>query len=286
MMADIASHNLRTYDSSLAAWQYGKVDCLQLPETQILLKLRSLIEGKRILDVGVGGGRTTPHLLEISNNYVGVDYSPKMIDRCKSRYPGVDFRVCDVRDLSQFSNDLFDFVLFSYNGIDYIEHDERIRVLAEIRRLLSDSGVFVFSSHNRATPVRRAWSPDHLPFRINPLREPRRFASQFLRYGLGIANSLARKRFEKQSSIYELRNDEGLQYALVTYYIAIANQIHQLKEAGYRDCQAVGLDGRWLSERDYYDARDAWIYYVCWRLHQRDAVMLGAPLPPSSRSGD
>jgi SAM-dependent methyltransferase len=264
-MVGIASENRRIYETSLVAWQYGKADCLQLPEVEILSKLRNLIEGKRILDIGVGGGRTTPYLFEISNNYIGIDYSQKMIDRCRSRYPGVDFRVCDVRDLSQFNGAQFDFVLFSFNGIDHIEHDERIRALAEIRRLLSDSGVFVFSSHNRAAPVRRAWSPDHLPFRINPLREPRRFANQLLRYGLGILNSLSRKRLEKQSSVYELRNDSASQYALISYYIAIADQIQQLKEAGYRDCQAVGLDGRWLSERDYSDARDGWIYYVCWR---------------------
>jgi SAM-dependent methyltransferase len=163
--------------------RHGKAELLQPPEAQILLKLRPTIEGKRILDVGVGGGRTTPYLLEISNNYIGIDYSVKMIDQCRKRYPGVDFRNCDVRDLSQFPGGSFDLVFFSFNGIDMIDHSERIKVLSEIRHLLSDSGIFVFSSHNRAAPVKRAWSLDHLPFRINPLREPRRFAMQILRYG-------------------------------------------------------------------------------------------------------
>ena len=64
---------------------------------------------KRILDLGVGAGRTTPYLLEISKNYIGIDFSPAMIAACQARYPTVEFAVGDARDLSRFRGRLVRF---------------------------------------------------------------------------------------------------------------------------------------------------------------------------------
>ena len=38
-------------------------------------------------------------------------------------------------------------VFFSYNGIDSVNQRDRNVILKEIRRVLRDDGVFVFSSH-------------------------------------------------------------------------------------------------------------------------------------------
>jgi SAM-dependent methyltransferase len=262
MSADIASRSLKIYDNLLVAAQYAEATELQLPEMQILSRLGPEFRGKRILDIGVGGGRTTPHLLAISHSYTGIDYSPEMIEQCRVRYPGVDFRVCDVRDLSQFDERSFDLVFFSFNGIDTIGPSDRISSLAEIRRLLSEGGVFVFSSHNRASPTVPAWSPVHLPLRINPIRKPRRFVGRLLRYGLGLRNAWINKRYEEKTEVYELRNDVAFNYSLINYYIYIADQLRQLEDQGYRQCQAVGLDGTWLEQSHYGNRQDAWIYYV------------------------
>jgi SAM-dependent methyltransferase len=264
-VTDISLLNRKTYSDALVASEYGEATGLQLPEAQILSRLRPEFDGKRILDIGVGGGRTTPFLLEISENYVGIDYSPGMIERCRSRHPHVELRVLDVRDLSQFGVNAFDLIFFSYNGIDYIEHEDRIRVLAQTRHSLSAGGAFVFSSHNRAAPAKSAWSLDHLPFRTSPFRESWPLAHQLRRYATGLLNASVNKRYEKQTETYELRNDEAQQYSLITYYIHIEHQMRQLEDAGYRDCQAVDLNGRWLEQRDYADIRDPWIYYLCRR---------------------
>src|SRR5690606_12109488 len=104
--------------------------------------------GKRILDIGVGGGRTTPYLLDVSRDYIGVDYAPKMIKKCRAQYPSVTFEVCDARDLSHFGPASFDLIFFSFNGIDYVDHADRIKILCEVRRVLTDQGAFVFSAHN------------------------------------------------------------------------------------------------------------------------------------------
>ena len=102
-----------------------------------------------VLDIGVGGGRTTPYLSAIARRYVGVDYSQAMVEACHEGWPELDFRNCDATDLSEFSDTTFDVVVFSFNGIDNIGDDSgRARCFAEIARVLKPDGVFIFSSHN------------------------------------------------------------------------------------------------------------------------------------------
>jgi SAM-dependent methyltransferase len=261
---DIASHNHRVHSGLLVPLEYSGATGLQPPEMEILSRLRSTFSDKRILDIGVGGGRTTPFLTEISKDYHGIDYSPQMIERSKRRYPEVDFRVCDARDLSQFRDAGFDLVFFSFNGIDYIDHTGRIRALAEIRRVLSNGGAFAFSSHNRASASRSAWNLKHLPYRINPFRRPKAFLFKFIEYKIGIYNYVSLKKYEKRTRTYELRNDEASRYSLMTYYVYIDDQIRQLEEAGFRTCEVVSLDGKWLKPHDYNDTTDPWVYYLCW----------------------
>lgn len=109
-----------------------------------------------VLDLGVGTGRTTPALRSIAGTYVGLDFAPAMIAAARRAHPGADLRVGDAAELSGFEDASIDFVLFSYNGIDYIHPAQRrAAALAEIRRVLRPDGVVVLSSHNpRAIFVR------------------------------------------------------------------------------------------------------------------------------------
>jgi SAM-dependent methyltransferase len=71
-----------------------------------------------------------------------------MINKASSKFPTIDFRVGDVCDLP-FNNDAFDYILFSFNGIDHIHPERRgIQALREIHRMLKPDGLFLFSSHN------------------------------------------------------------------------------------------------------------------------------------------
>jgi SAM-dependent methyltransferase len=102
-----------------------------------------------ILDLGVGGGRTTPFLSTVARSYVGVDYSEPMILRCRERFPELEFHVLDASDLSRFSDGSFDVVVFSFNGIDYIyPYAARLSCLKEVLRVLRPGGIFIFSGHN------------------------------------------------------------------------------------------------------------------------------------------
>jgi SAM-dependent methyltransferase len=109
---------------------------------------RHLVPGMSILDLGVGGGRTTAFLAQLAGRYVGVDISEAMVQACAAKYPHERFEVCDASDLERFPDENFDAVVFSFNGIDYIRPEGRSRCLSEVARVLVDGGKFIFSSHN------------------------------------------------------------------------------------------------------------------------------------------
>jgi SAM-dependent methyltransferase len=131
---------------------YHALDLRPRGEEAILEKLAPWLPGKRILDIGVGGGRTTRRLLELSRDYTGIDYSLLFVERARLAFPGVRILHCDARALGPFADASFDFVMFSLNGIDYVGHADRLRILQEVRRVLSAGGCFSFSSHNRDHP--------------------------------------------------------------------------------------------------------------------------------------
>jgi ubiquinone/menaquinone biosynthesis C-methylase UbiE len=59
-----------------------------------------------------------------------------------------------------FENETFDFVMFSFNGLDYLSHSDRLLALGEIRRVLKPAGLLLFSSHNaERKPFPSPWSP-------------------------------------------------------------------------------------------------------------------------------
>lgn len=121
----------------------------------------------RVLDIGIGGGRTTGLLAPHARSYVGVDVTPGMVELARSRFPGEDLRLGDAchLDLADRSCDL---VVFSFNGLDALDHQRRARALAEMSRVLAPGGRVVFSSLNLAGP-----SFDERPWRFGGLRDAR-----------------------------------------------------------------------------------------------------------------
>ncbi len=105
--------------------------------------------GLRILDIGVGAGRTTRHLADKAKEYVGVDYSETMVARCRERFPELTFHCLDAADMHVFEDESFDLVVFSFNGLGTLPNDDsRGRCLKECARVLKPNGVFLFSLHN------------------------------------------------------------------------------------------------------------------------------------------
>lgn len=253
----IGDQNKREYGARRVVSYFRRRKTLQLPEHAALRMIAGEFTGKRILDIGVGGGRTTPHLLEISQRYIGIDYSAEMIRACRADYPGIDFRIADARDLSDFEDATVDLVLFSFNGIDAVGHSDRLRILAEIHRILVTRGVFLFSSHNRSAEIVPPWSFANLGVGSNPLKMPLRL----FRYGLGIYNHFHKRRHEETGPDYRIINNEQRYYSMLIYHMFIADQLRQLCVSGFSETIALNREGRVLGI-DGDDDRSPWIYYL------------------------
>ena len=155
--------NRRTYARKNVVSSYVQEGLLP-GEERLFAELTTPSRASGVLDIGVGGGRTTAALLRVADSYAAVDYSPGCVEVVKQRY-GLDAVHCaDAREMPMFSDGAFDFILFSFNGIDYVDDEGRQMILKEVRRLLGPGGVFLFSSHNLdyrhagLLPWQRGWS--------------------------------------------------------------------------------------------------------------------------------
>jgi SAM-dependent methyltransferase len=113
----------------------------------------------RILDLGVGNGRTTVPLHERGYDVVGIEYCSELVAFANQLYPSVKIEQGDARSLS-FAENTFDAAIFSWNGIDYMNPlSERFQVLRETLRVVRPGGIFLVSSHNALGCIGRFFRP-------------------------------------------------------------------------------------------------------------------------------
>lgn len=254
--------NLQAYQAPDVVHEYAAAMHLQKPELTILKLLEGRLSRMAMLDIGVGGGRTTLHFAQLVRHYVGIDFSDTMVQACRERFTGwpdhVSFSTGDARDLSAFPDESFDFVLFSFNGIDYMSHADRLATLAEIRRVGKRGGLFCFSSHNLQS----------LPNRFNLRRclsvGFRTLGSEIHHWWrLRLANPGVTERTVLQQP-YGVFNDGAHDFRLKTYYIRPEEQIRQLGIC-YEDIRLFekSTGNRIESPSAWGSTVDPWIYYLC-----------------------
>jgi SAM-dependent methyltransferase len=145
---DLFATNKDFYASDRVVDHYANNTALSSAERKLLVRYDTLVRRGKMLDIGVGAGRTLPHLRACTASYTGIDYSQPMIDRCGARFPGAHLLCCDVRDLAPFETASFDTAYAIFNGLDELLPDDRPRALSEVARVLRPGGLFLFSSHN------------------------------------------------------------------------------------------------------------------------------------------
>lgn len=150
------------YSSPDIVSHYAGLDYLTPCES--LLFAKYIQPGMNVLDVGVGGGRTTAFLSGIARQYVGVDSSSAMVLRAQQRFPHTVFLRTTASDLGLFQDSSFDCIVMAFNVLDHLtDESERQQCFAECRRVLATDGILIFSSHNpRAFLVRGCWSPERV----------------------------------------------------------------------------------------------------------------------------
>ena len=204
---------------------------------------------RRVLDLGVGAGRTTPLLRLLTTDYVGVDWSPEMAEACRQRYPGLDFRQGDACHLADFADRSFKFVFFSFNGIDYNDHQKRQEALREIARVLDDDGIFAYSTFSKDGPLfhDRPWHESSWIASESPLRA---FATSVI--GLPHRVAAFRERYSTWSQSHKLAEDHGawatapvahVDYALV-HFTTVEHERQLLADAGFSVSAMFSTDGR------------------------------------------
>lgn len=242
MTSSIDTINRRTMQAAVK--QYASHSGLEIDEKNAFASITSEFSGKRILDIGVGGGRTVEALLKISNNYIGVDYVQEMVDSCRDSFPNVRFEHADARAMPQFANDSFDVIVFAWNGICMVNHEGRLAILREIRRLLSPGGVFIFSTYNRNSREHDSWFRFPRFQRSDSLLKFPEAGARFLAHTLiGACNRLRFWRHEKATPEYSIINDRCHNYRTMLYYITFHEQQKQLTASGFGQCTAYDSDG-------------------------------------------
>ena len=235
------------------AW-YKDFDFILKPEAVILDAIAPLIKGKKLLDIGIGGGRTSKFLLEISADYTGIDYTSDCISAARQRYPHANLLCCDARNLDGFDDATFDFVLFSFNAIDYMIHEDRLSCLAEINRVLKPGGLFMFSTHNRDYRHFDKFPWQELRFDLNHLKS-------CLYTFIHLPKHHRMKQFEVRTDRYAIINDNAHGFSLLAYYIGFVEQVRQLGEANFVSVEAYDMEGKPTQG----DVNFPWIYYLARR---------------------
>jgi SAM-dependent methyltransferase len=238
--------NQRTMRDSVLEYAAIVHEGLNAQEKACLASLASPVRGGRILDLGMGAGRTTGPLRELSKDYVGVDYTPEMVEHCRRQFPGVRFEQMDARAMGAFADGSFDLAIFSCNGISMVDHPGRLAILSEVRRVLSPDGAFIFSTCNRQSPQYRAkfQLPDFRPSR-NPVKLGVRAARFLAQSAYRAMNRLSHLKHEVRGTEYAVINDVFHHYGTMIYFIDPEQQIAQLRTAQFLgDIRMFDLSGK------------------------------------------
>lgn len=262
-LALIEQVNREVYERRSTIRDYLRLS-LQASEIVIFVKYRDYIWNKEVMDIGCGAGRTSFFLTQFTPRYIGIDVSSMMVKHCRRKFPNADFIQCDVRDLGLFQSGRFDFILFSANGLDLIGHDARVTALGEIKRVLKDDGIFVFSAHNRRY-LDTVWggkSPfPRLRFNWNPKKQ----ASLLKNFLLSTCNYLRHKKYEDFNEKYSVIVGLAHNHSVLSYWIKKEIQIAQLQEIGFEVLEMYDTYGG-TGEKVLLDTDDrhlSAIYYVC-----------------------
>ena len=244
--------NQSIYEDASVIGIYRSASPPQQAELNMFEPLSGELKVGRLLDIGIGAGRTTAYLAPKVGHYVGVDYSHGLVKAPQQLYPEAEILWCDARDMSQFEDGSFDFVNFSFNGLDSLDHDGRLQVLAEVRRVLKPGGHWMFSSHNRDYDRRGLlpWQPPFKPGRVMLKKSTEASATppELAAPAQGAGRDAGLR-------IGQRRGAQLLAAALLRLPRA---QIAQLEAAGFTD---VRVFDQWGEGRRTGPAESIWLYY-------------------------
>jgi len=114
-----------------------------IPELESLIA--RLPPGASVLDVGCGNGTPlTRILLDAGCNVLGIDSSPRMLERFRMNCPGTPF-ICAPIQSADFEGRLFDAAI-AWGVVFHLPHEEQRRAIATIASVLKPGGQLLFTA--------------------------------------------------------------------------------------------------------------------------------------------
>lgn len=230
-------------------------------EEMLIERLLSAERQRPILDIGVGGGRTIPLLA--GDGYVAVDFLPEMVELTGAKHPGVRVEQADARDLSGFEDDSFGAVVFSFNGIDGLAHEDRAAVHRAAFRVLRPGGVYLYSTHNLDfccaghPPWHRSWWDLDNGLRamlVYALRLPRRGRSYLRLRGMVERGSGGVGWAVLVGSAYD--------FSVLLHYVTPGEALAELQRAGFQaPAEMYGCEGETIAAGSDTDGVP-WLYLL------------------------
>lgn len=220
----VLERNLANFNTDWSAHEYSRDVGLWPIESALVDRHFPAAPAADVLDIGCGAGRTSVGLHARGYRVVAIDLSTSLLSIARSRYPYIDFRQMDARQL-EFADGAFDAAMFSYNGIDNVyPESSRTDCFREILRVLKPGGVFVFSTHNLIGAV----------FSGGPwyLRGYWKMARLFWRQR---TNAIARE--------WYIHYDDGGGGSQIQFSAPPRRTVHQLHDAGFELLDMCGSDG-------------------------------------------
>jgi SAM-dependent methyltransferase len=149
-----------TYDAMAADYvaEVEKSPYVALYEQPGLRSLVPAVAGRRVLDAGCGAGRNGVWLVEQGGDVVGLDASPEMLRRARTRVPAAALSLADLAEPLDLDDDSFDIAIASL-VMHYLR--DWVPTLRELRRVLRPDGAFVLSTHHPAAALKLSRSGDY-----------------------------------------------------------------------------------------------------------------------------
>ncbi len=165
--------------------------------TEADLHLLGEIKGKKIVEIGCGGGQNSIFLAKQGAKCTGVDFSENQIkfasELARDNNVSIEYHLRDITDLSFLPENSFDIVLGSAYALDWVY--ELGPVFKGARRILRPGGIFIFS---KCHPFLNCFDWNSTPDRLqvvvsyfqSKIQEPDEITGQELTYPLHTLSSI------------------------------------------------------------------------------------------------
>lgn len=253
--------NNAIYNNKKTIERYKKLNYTLKPEQVIIDFISNLDIEKRgkIIDIGVGAGRTTNLFHKYFTHYIGIDYAQEMINYCNSNYRSLNntkFIKSDARKMNFAHENSVDFSFFSFNGIDCVEFSDRIKILKEIIRIGKKDSYFAFSTHN-------LFNINKL-FKFQTPKNPFKWLKEYQRYkGIKEHNNIDYLRSRKDYAYIFDGDNNNFNFKYT--YIDPKYQVENLEEMGFEIIKIIDLSGNSLDviNTNWEEFSEPWIHFLC-----------------------